>query len=292
MQPQPPGHAYPQTTSHLAPAHDTHHHRASHLGATLTPATAPRIPQQQMVPTPGPAAMANNQYNRPPPVEVYVLGDSMDAAVPADVKAQFQCDDAGRLLFFNAPPLHRPHPPVTPQQAGLGHSVSHLANIHKVREERRRKRQERDEAAEREAGSATKKLGSIKDMAGSKPYVVDNVDLDPIVKWIHDFSDYMLAGNAIVEQRMEGWRDTKAAIAQERAKLSPAERRTQDLRFLFDAMVKDGVIKADERALYEEVYVQRRYLKEVDERDNSDFLLGNRGVWEKRYGHLARGATN
>lgn len=40
-----------------------------------------------------------------PPDEVFHLSDSANAAIPADIREQFQKDEQGRVLFFTKPPL-------------------------------------------------------------------------------------------------------------------------------------------------------------------------------------------
>ncbi|PWY67577.1 RSC complex subunit [Aspergillus heteromorphus CBS 117.55] len=77
---------------------------------------------------PVPAAMYNS--NAPRPIEVFHLSDAANAAIPADIREQFHCDDHGRVLFFSCPPLDI----VPPVQQKLGHSLKYLA----AKEERRK----------------------------------------------------------------------------------------------------------------------------------------------------------
>lgn len=86
-----------------------------------------------------------NAYIPPRQVEVYTLRD-LDAQIPPEVREQYQTDDDGRVLFFTAPPLNRPHPGVADSHATLGHSVGYLSGLAEHRAERERKRKERDEA--------------------------------------------------------------------------------------------------------------------------------------------------
>ena len=85
--------------------------------------------------------------NAPRPIEVFHLSDAANAAIPADIREQFHCDDYGHVLFFSSPPLD-----ITPSvQQKLGHSLKYLA----AKEERRKlveaqKRKEREEQEERE----------------------------------------------------------------------------------------------------------------------------------------------
>ena len=77
------------------------------------------------------------------------MADNIDAAIPKEVREQFQCDENGRILFFTGAPLDRPANRVAEAYSQLGHSVRHLASIKQLREERARKRKERDEALAR-----------------------------------------------------------------------------------------------------------------------------------------------
>ncbi|MCJ1246563.1 hypothetical protein MMC30_003771 [Trapelia coarctata] len=76
-----------------------------------------------------------------PPDEVFHLSDSANAAIPADIRAQFQTDEHGRVLFFTKPPLDV-LPPVDPPV----HSLKYVAA--KLRRQK----------AEREKLEATMKL--------------------------------------------------------------------------------------------------------------------------------------
>ncbi|PYI21170.1 RSC complex subunit [Aspergillus japonicus CBS 114.51] len=68
--------------------------------------------------------------NAPRPIEVFHLSDTANAAIPANVREQFHCDDQGRILFFSTPPLDI----ISSYQQKLGHSLKYLA----AKEERRR----------------------------------------------------------------------------------------------------------------------------------------------------------
>lgn len=60
-----------------------------------------------------------------PPDEVFHLSDSANAAIPADIREQFQTDEQGRVLFFTKPPLD-----VLPPTKNGGppmHSLKYLA---------------------------------------------------------------------------------------------------------------------------------------------------------------------
>ncbi|PYH41135.1 putative RSC complex subunit (RSC1) [Aspergillus saccharolyticus JOP 1030-1] len=68
--------------------------------------------------------------NTPRPIEVFHLSDTANAAIPANVREQFHCDDQGHVLFFSIPPLDI----IPSYQQRLGHSLKYLA----AKEERRR----------------------------------------------------------------------------------------------------------------------------------------------------------
>lgn len=65
-------------------------------------------------------------YNAPRTVEVYRLPDSANAAIPHDIREQFQRDEDGHVLFFTTPPVDT-LPPVG-EGTVTGHTAKHLAN--------------------------------------------------------------------------------------------------------------------------------------------------------------------
>lgn len=92
---------------------------------------APQAPQYnpyQMGRAQGAPAIYNP--NAPRSVEVFHLSDTANAAIPADIREQFHCDDQGHVLFFSSAPLDIGS---TVQQK-LGHSLKYLA----AKEERRK----------------------------------------------------------------------------------------------------------------------------------------------------------
>jgi chromatin structure-remodeling complex subunit RSC1/2 len=104
-----------------------------------------------MAPTPGNAMPQANAYNPPRPIEVYTLPDPVNDSIPDDIRNRYHRDDAGRVLFFTAPPLNRPHIGISPESQGLGHSVRYLAGREEWLAEREKKRKERDEKKAAEA---------------------------------------------------------------------------------------------------------------------------------------------
>ena len=65
-------------------------------------------------------------YNAPRPSEVYHLPESANAAIPLDIREQFQRDDKGNILFFTTPPVDV-LPPVN-EGSAVGHTAKYLAN--------------------------------------------------------------------------------------------------------------------------------------------------------------------
>lgn len=82
------------------------------------------------------------------------MNDAANAAIPADIREQFQRDEQGRILFFTAPPVDV-KALRTEKGEGLGHSVEYLAGKtqrdEKVREARKRRAEERRVKAEENA---------------------------------------------------------------------------------------------------------------------------------------------
>lgn len=84
-------------------------------------------------------------YKAPQPVEVWSLNDAANASIPPDIRHQFRCDDAGRVLFFTAPPVEFAEQDSTVDAPLLGHSIEYTAS--KIRrtaelEERKKRRAE------------------------------------------------------------------------------------------------------------------------------------------------------
>jgi chromatin structure-remodeling complex subunit RSC1/2 len=149
---------------------------------SVTPASyAPQTPQAQPATVPRPAAAAPQyqqpstpsippnpstyapktttaNYRDPPPIEVYVLPDQANLSIPGEIRAQYQRDEYGRVLFFTAPPLA----PATPDAGLNGHSIRYLAEKARRREllEKKRKDMESEkQQSEREAKKAC--VGSL-----------------------------------------------------------------------------------------------------------------------------------
>ncbi|CAN8104801.1 unnamed protein product [Discula destructiva] len=142
------GHHHQIPNSSYQPAPFAHHH------ASAVPQPRMMPPTQSNVGLPQHA----NAYIPPRQVEVYTLREQ-DAQIPPEVRERYHTDDEGRVLFFTAPPLNRPHPGVANSHATLGHSVGYLSGLAAHKAERQRKRRERDEqlARDREEQAARDK---------------------------------------------------------------------------------------------------------------------------------------
>lgn len=158
-----------------------------------------------------PHANANaNMYNPPRPVEVYHLHDDIDAAIPTEIRDQYQTDDKGHVLFFTAPPLNRPYRGVAEEHATLGHSVRYLSDIHKHRAERERKRKERDDALERERSETAARAKEMREKQDREMGAVAGQML----------GDYLLGlqrGNEKMAKELEPVRADKAAWEAEKS---------------------------------------------------------------------------
>lgn len=139
--PQP---SYPHQSTQLLPQHSTPSH-TSYDHHRTNPSNA-----RSSLPLSG-----TNTYNPPRPIEVFHLTDSVNNAIPLDIRSQFQRDEYGHVLFFTAPPLDASRIPES--VANLGHSVRYLAKKARNQEERERKIKEREEQRVIEAENARKR---------------------------------------------------------------------------------------------------------------------------------------
>ncbi|MCJ1471601.1 hypothetical protein MMC13_000241 [Lambiella insularis] len=125
----------PPTQSHMD------HYNAPQNRYTQQPSSA------RLGPLPGtnPVAQRTN--------EVYILPDQANAAIPEDIREQFQRDDEGHVLFFNKPPLDV-LPPA--KKGGVeGHSVKYVAA--KLRRKLLLKQKRKADAAELQEAEAQSK---------------------------------------------------------------------------------------------------------------------------------------
>ena len=96
---------------------------ATHLDHYSTPPN--RYPQSTTVHRSTTTAAAAG-YNAPRPSEVYHLPESANAAIPLDIREQFQRDDKGNILFFTTPPVDVL--PAVNEGSAVGHTAKYLAN--------------------------------------------------------------------------------------------------------------------------------------------------------------------
>lgn len=159
-----------------------------------------------------------NQYNVPRTHEVYRLMDpQIEAAIPEEVREQFQRDDEGRLLWFTAAGRDRSAlRGVAPEYAGLGHSVSHLAHIGDVREERRRKRKERDEMVAKEEEARKRAAGGEGREEEEDERKREEERKLVVERALAGLAREIEKGNRVVEEGLGGWREEKRLWDEER----------------------------------------------------------------------------
>jgi hypothetical protein len=132
-------------------------------------------------------------YKAPNPIEVWHLPEAANQSIPADVRAQFQRDAHGRVLFFTAPPAP-PGPLADDGEDGkkeerreLRHSATYLAfRVKQLRERQlaKRKRDSEDatgpgahDAGTSEGDVAAADAGSEAN-SGKRPRVAEAVGLN------------------------------------------------------------------------------------------------------------------
>lgn len=101
---------------------------------------------------------ASNAYIPPRAVEVFTLAEGGNSAIPADIRAQFHHDDAGRIIFYTTPPLDIK--PVSESAPELGHSLRYLADKARSKEADQKKRKAREIELEKEADEKVKRTKS------------------------------------------------------------------------------------------------------------------------------------
>lgn len=153
-------------------------HPGLNQAAALTPRTA-------MAPGAGVAAPHTNMYNPPRPPEVYTLTEAVNDAFTDDIRRQFQCDSAGRVLFFTSAPLGRAHQGLSSDSAAVGHSARYLAGRNEWAAERARKRKLRD-------GSDSERLCKRSPSQGvnnTKDELVPSQAQEAMEKWFMNFGE-------------------------------------------------------------------------------------------------------
>ena len=263
--PQPQAQAPPpihyQTPNHIAPAFEQHHRPVHPAPPAMPPARQPMAPAHNIAALPHANAHAGHVYNVPRAPEVYTLAENVDAAIPKEVREQFQRDENGRVLFFTAPPLGRPASRVAEPYAGLGHSVSHLASIKALREERARKRKERDEALARERDATKKQAAQAEADARRRAESEERAQAEMMEKVLLGWSAAMDRGTKQLEESLgPDWKDAMRRARTEQAAKSEAEIRDQNLKWFYDESLRRGEISAEEKKLLEDCFLRREHL--------------------------------
>ncbi|KAK7990673.1 hypothetical protein PG990_014953 [Apiospora arundinis] len=206
--PQPAFNNY-QYAANGTPITHPPHHQPHHQQMPINNTPMLGYDPQRIAPTPArPAAVAPvptpaglgqaNAYNPPRPVEVYRLDDSLNERIPAEIRDQFQRDEAGRVLFFTQPPLERAHRGVSHESAGLGHSVRYLADRARGIEDRRAKRKARDELRKEEEKKKAETAAEQKKLEMQEQI---DVAADVLNKWIGT----MNKENEVLNRQYDGW---------------------------------------------------------------------------------------
>lgn len=169
----------PQSTYTQSPVQSVqpqHMHPGFNQAATTTSRTA-------VAPGAGGGTPHSNMYNPPRPPEVYTLTEAVNEAFTNDIRHQFQCDSAGRLLFFTSAPLDRAHKGLSSDSASVGHSARYFAGRTEWLAERTRKRKLRDES-----DNGSKKRSSPRRAEVSKDDHLNAQAQRAVVKWFQNFS--------------------------------------------------------------------------------------------------------
>lgn len=119
----------------------------------------------------------HNVYNPPRAVEVYALGEVANSSMPVDVRAQFHCDDLGRVLFFTIPPLNSHD---SEDKADVKHSLRYLAAKARRKDALKRKR----DSGDLETGSGHAELAKhAKTTSGNLSIQLEGALIEPLQVW-------------------------------------------------------------------------------------------------------------
>ncbi|KAF7563758.1 hypothetical protein G7046_g372 [Stylonectria norvegica] len=172
------------------------------LAPTYSPVPVPAVARTPMGAMPGLPMPGGNVYNPPRPPEVYTLPDNLNETLPAEIRQSFQHDDKGRILFFTAPPLDRPHKGISNESAGLGHSIKYLAGRQEWLAEREKKRKERDE---QQITNARKRTGEQPDSEKSRRDEMASQATTAMASWLQHFDEDTERWKK--QAGLEGWRE-------------------------------------------------------------------------------------
>ncbi|KAG0647295.1 chromatin remodeling [Hyphodiscus hymeniophilus] len=179
---------------------------------------------RQVAPVATPHASATNAYNPPRAPEVYTLADSANAAIPADIRAQFHQDERGRIIFYTAPPLDVD--PIPEETRDLGHSLRYLVDKARGKEELERKRTARAAQLESETSEKMKRLKA--DDEKKSAWIIQEK-----MKGMHSWAEQMEQGTDDMYRQMygENWKEIRALhlqkLALEQGEVSEKQKNAQ-----------------------------------------------------------------
>lgn len=168
-----------------------------------------------------------NAYNPPRPVEVYTLADQANSTIPYDIRAQFHCDEHGRVIFYTAPPLDVNA--VSESQQSLGHSLRYLAEKARTKESRDKKRKARDAELEQENVARLKRV-DLESEAEREKFLSEKIT------GMHAWSKTLYDSADEIYKQLHGanWKDVKnlemAALAVKQEAVSGEKRELEQFR--------------------------------------------------------------
>lgn len=129
----------PQHATSLSAVHPVHYAGAT-PSQNYNRVTAPPTPAPASQYTAYPAAVP--AAHGPRPVEVYVMSESANNMIPAEIRQQFPQDEQGRVLFFTTPPVDTHHVVQGRTVAEKGDYLSHSLRYLAVKADREREREQ------------------------------------------------------------------------------------------------------------------------------------------------------
>ncbi|KAI9670279.1 MAG: hypothetical protein M1831_006493 [Alyxoria varia] len=131
-------------------------------------------------------AYPNTTYQTPQPIEVWHLQDAANAAIPPDIREQFQCDENGHVLFFTNPPLE-----TEPQKSRLQHTARYLAAKERRRQEMAGKRKQEGEEDQRVQEQKRKRLNLEQENTEQRAMEMRKKSFDDWLKWMRKETEEM-----------------------------------------------------------------------------------------------------
>lgn len=196
-------------------------HNPNHLDHYSTPQSRYSHPPSVHRPT----AASVPGYNAPRPVEVYHLPESANAAIPPDIREQFQRDEKGNVLFFTTPPVDVLAP--LNEGSAVGHTAKYLAG--KLRRRMALKERRRAEGLPEDGEEPVAKKQKIASATPSQREVEGLRD-----KGLMLLIDQMNEGTQQIYKDIYGdkW---KEGMKSEQAKLLVAQENSERRRLEFEA---------------------------------------------------------